>query len=319
MSASTTSCIINMLRKHLLLPICIPFLMVACAHADTESKSPAQTPYLGQQLEARSYLIPNWEWEHEVRIYLPASYSVSEQSYPTIWVTDNLLEIAVSAAQLFPRDGGVKQEFIVVAIGAPRTASFAEYLSRRNFDFSPEHSQIADILKGVLKPEDVGGADAFMQFLVEDLRQELSAEFRMDPKGHAFVGHSGGAMFGLYTLFSKPDSFSRYLLSSPATREPWLAMESDWHKANDDLKARVYLSAGGGEANIPLTAGLQVLSATAAIGERLQTRGYDSLVSKTEVFDGEDHSSVIPRAYYSGIAFLYNGYLEQKVADEATE
>jgi len=36
-----------------------------------------------------------WEWEHEVRVWLPPTYHAFDKTYPTLWVTDNALEIAL--------------------------------------------------------------------------------------------------------------------------------------------------------------------------------------------------------------------------------
>src|SRR5438132_744850 len=70
-----------------------------------------------------------FDWEHEVRVALPASYHHTDTSYPTLWVVDGsvLFELAVAIAQ---------PDLIVVAVGCPRETTALEFARRRSYEFA---------------------------------------------------------------------------------------------------------------------------------------------------------------------------------------
>jgi len=199
---------------------------------------------------------------------------------------------------------GRAPEIIIVAVGAPQGTSVAEFGRRRTWDFIPDKSLMGPMFAAV--PDGaVGGAAGFLDFLVNQLRPMLAKEYRMDPNDHGYAGHSGGAQFGLYTLFTRPESFSRYLISSPAISQPFLDMESAWHEQHKDLAAKVFISAGEAEATDPGLAQAQIVSTVALVAERLTTRQYPSLDLTARFFPEEDHLTVIPIAYTRGVHWLW--------------
>jgi predicted alpha/beta superfamily hydrolase len=136
---------------------------------------------------------PAFEWDHEIRVALPNGYGDNDGSYPVLWVTDNLLETALSAV------GTAK--IILVGVGH---ATLEEYAARRGYEFMPpgedlyppgvrgEHlRRLFDVAPGVRR---IGGAQPFLDFLVDDVRPALAAEYRLS-SDHAVTGFSGGGMF----------------------------------------------------------------------------------------------------------------------------
>ena len=262
----------------------------------------SQIPNRGSVEPARLVRAEGWEWDHEVRVYLPASYHHTKKSYPTLWVTDNALELAqtASASQAFG-----SSELIIVAVGAPANVNAAENQRRRTYDFIPDVSLMGPGYAAIHPKEALGGAPGFLDFLVNQLRPMLAKEYRMDLNDQGYAGHSGGGMFGLYALLNKPESFDKYIISSPATYQPWLDMEERWYAENKDLKARVFMSAGEGEAAHPLWSSSQVVSTVATMAERLTVRRYPSLELTVKIFPDEDHLTVMPIAYTRGIRVLW--------------
>ncbi len=244
-----------------------------------------------------------WKWDHEVRVYLPPGYKTSDKTYPTLWVTDNSLEViqgALSGAGAGLGSG--PPELIVVAVGAPAGTNYGEFGRRRAYDFIPDRSLMGELFANV-PPESVGGAAGFLDFLVNQLRPQLAREYRMNPKDHGYAGHSGGAQFGLYVLFNQPQSFSKYISSSPVVYQPWLDMEEKYFSQHKDLPAKVFLSAG--EAELVNSRGSQIVSTVALVSARLIGRKYPSLELFARIFPGEDHLSVMPIAYAKGIRALW--------------
>ena len=53
----------------------------------------SKIPIRGSIDSIRQVRAKGWEWDHEVRVFLPATYHHTNKSYPTLWVTDNSLEL----------------------------------------------------------------------------------------------------------------------------------------------------------------------------------------------------------------------------------
>ena len=263
----------------------------------------SKMPTRGTVDSVRLVRADGWAWDHEVRVYLPPSYHVTDGKYPTLWITDNNLELIQGA--LIGDALGFSPELIVVAVGAPTDVNPAEFQRRRSYDFIPDKALMGPMF-APMPAESLGGAPGFLDFLVNRLRPMLAGEYRMDLDDQGYAGHSGGGQFGLYVLLNKPESFDKYIISSPAAYQPWLDMEERWHEKNKDLKARVFLSAGEGEAAHPLWSGAQIVSTVATMAERLTVRRYPSLELTVRIFPGEDHLTVMPIAYTRGIRVLWD-------------
>ncbi len=272
--------------------------LLQSSRMDPESKYPSR----GTVLPARTVRAEGWDWDHEVRVYLPPSYAHTDKKYPTLWITDNSLELIQAA---LTGDGlGLAPELIVVAVGAPAEVNPAEFQRRRSFDFIPDKSLMGEIF-APMPAEMLGGAPGFLDFLVNQLRPMLAEEFRLDLDDQGYAGHSGGGQFGLYVLLNKPESFHKYIISSPAAYQPWLDMEARWYEKNKDLKAKVFLSAGEVEATHPLWSNSQIVSTVATMAERLTARNYPSLELTVKIFPDEDHLTVMPIAYTRGVRDLW--------------
>ena len=260
-------------------------------------------PTRGSVEPARLVRAKGWEWDHEVRVYLPPGYHHSEKLFPTLWITDNNLELIQAA--LTGDAMGFTPEMIVVAVGAPADTNAAEFQRRRSYDFIPDKSLMGPYF-AVYPDGALGGAPGFLDFLVNQLRPMLAKEYRMDPDDHGYAGHSGGGQFGLYVLLHQPESFAKYIISSPAAYQPWLDMEERWYENNKDLKAKVFMSAGEAEIAHPIWSASQVVSTVATMAERLTTRRYPSLELTVRIFPEEDHLTVMPVAYTRGIRVLWS-------------
>ena len=264
-----------------------------------------QTPSRGTVEPAILERAEGWEWDHEVRVYLPPTYQLTDKAYPTLWVTDNALETAQAA--LAGDSLGMRTEMIVVAVGAPADVTMAEFGRRRSYDFIPEASLMGPNFAAVEAQGRArfGGAEGFRDFLVNQLRPKLAKQYRMDPEGHTYAGHSGGGQFGLYVLLNHPESFAKYIISSPADYQPWLDMEEKWHANNKDLPAEVFISAGEAEMYHPMWSTAEIVSTVVLMTERLTSRNYPSLTLHSRIFPNDDHFTVWPTAYMWGIEELW--------------
>jgi predicted alpha/beta superfamily hydrolase len=262
----------------------------------------------GRTEPPRTVQIPDYPFDHEVRVLLPPSYDETDEAYPTLWVTDNTLELA--AAALMGSAVGYAPELIVVSIGGRGDLSYLEFQRRRTYDFTPGHGEVTSFYQQVFAdPTAIGGAARFRDFLIDELRPQLAGEYRMDTTDHCLAGHSGGGSFALYSLFTRADGFAKYLIGSPGGNiVDWQRMDAEYAAANDDLAARVYLGVGAAE----LTDGAYMwggmivgFTDLVAVTGALVSRGYASLELTASVIPNQDHFSVWPVIYTEGVRALW--------------
>jgi predicted alpha/beta superfamily hydrolase len=241
-------------------------------------------------------------------VALPNGYAESDRAYPVLWVTDNLLEAAltsVGAAQL-----------ILASVGHRTLAEFGE---RRGYEFMPpgddllppgirgEYLRQAFVSSPSSSSLRAGGAQPFLDFLVDNVRPALAADYRLSGD-HGLTGFSGGGMFVVYALLSRPEAFRGYICGSPGLyncEETIFAIEERYAAEHDDLPAHVFFGAGDGEILQPGIAAFGCVSSMARMAEVLSLRGYPSLRLEAKIFPGEDHATAYPPILSWGIRSLW--------------
>ncbi len=239
---------------------------------------------------------------YEVRIGLPPSYRMGEEKYPVLVVLDadisfgttyetTLLEAMWSKAPL----GNVKPipEFIVVGIALPDRATNP---FRRNFEYMPagdpsEYShetkaymdRVSEMTGGAFRP---GGASVFLNVLKKEILSLVEAHYRVDDSRKILFGQSAGGTFCCYTLFTKPQTFTDYVIVSPGLPDREIfRLEAAWAEKHDDLRVGVFLSAGQKEMHDPL----HIVSNTAQLAEQMNARRYPSLRLNTWLIPDASH------------------------------
>ena len=93
---------------------------------------------------------------------------------------------------------------------------FMQFVTNRTREFTPvediENQKLMEQM--TLREVKGGGADKFLKFLTTELRDWVSERFNVSDDT-TYIGDSMGGLFGIYTLFNKPDSFKRYVIGSP--------------------------------------------------------------------------------------------------------
>jgi len=281
---------------------------MALTPAESLLRTPAFTVEPPRTMRADGY-----EWEHEVRVALPVSYSETMGTYPVLWVTDALLEMTLGVLGIFP--AGV--ELIVVSVGAD-AVPVREFARRRTYDFLPNEQFYPDGPAGEALREQTqgvfpdnlvgGGATRFLDFLVDDVRPVLAAEYRMDPNDHGLFGYSAGGAFVGFALFARPGAYAKYICGSPALScagEAVFEAEEQYAAEHDDFPVEVFFSAGDAEMTEPLIPGFGCVSSMARLVERLTMRGYPSLRMTAKIFPGERHATAMHPALSWGVRTLF--------------
>lgn len=113
-----------------------------------------------------------------------------------------------------PEATGVRPA-IVVGIGYPTEQPLDPV--RRTYDYTPAVSpeRLSPRPDGTPWPP-TGGADAFLDFIEDELKPAIARDFPVDPTCQGVFGHSFGGLFVLHALFTRPGTFRSYVAGSPS-------------------------------------------------------------------------------------------------------
>jgi len=227
-------------------------------------------------------------------IQLPQSYtSQADKKYPVIYLTDAPYSFPlVSGATRFPMNSGLMQHAIIVAV------------SYEKGSVGPG-SRIRDFTPTVAKDwkQQTGNAQGHLAFLRDTVMPFIEKNYRANKTDRTFVGHSLGALFGAYVLFSEPELFSGYILGSPSV---WF--DDDVILAAPALKPKrkikVYLSVG--EYETPAYGeGQDMVAAAHKLQQKIQSLGSSSVELHFSVVAGASHVTAFPTIAIQGLDWIY--------------
>lgn len=262
-----------------------------------------------------------------ITVATPPMYEMTAEPLPTLYVLDqtitfNIVASCTRAFVLF--SSGHFPQPLVVGVGYP-LAPLTQNIARRNRDLTPtvapfpavEPAMVADTSLGV------GGGPLFLQCLIEEVIPGIQARYRVHPTDRTLIGWSLSGLFGFYTLFHRPETFTRYLLVSPSIfwdEAICFSYEEAWAKQHTDLAAQVFCAVGETEENPhrswppPSTKAMEELLRSARmvsdlekLTHRLSNRGYPNLKVESVVFPDEHHVTVFPAAVSRGLVWLFGG------------
>jgi predicted alpha/beta superfamily hydrolase len=267
--------------------------------------------------EVRS--LPSTMVDQEFKIYvaLPFDYQTAADSYPVLYISDanwifgTVTEI-IRSLQLFQE----VPQMVIVGIGYP-VNDFRDTQGLRVRDLTPTKNDawiegLAKLTQQDFKTSGSGGADNFLKFIRDELKPFIKANYRINSEDSSILGHSFGGLFGLYALLQSPNTFNRYVLSSPSiwwNPEAAFAWEENLASEYSDLSAKVFISAGTLEEvmPVPVRGGpAKFVTNMQAMATRLQNRGYKSLTLTQHVFEDETHVSVSPGAISKGLRVVFS-------------
>lgn len=245
---------------------------LAAAHADPVSLDGSEQ-WLMQSAEGRDY---------RIMVSLPEGDVPWTGGFPVIYLLDgNAYFPAFHAAK---RAQDRWRGAIVVAIGYPSDTPLD--FNRRAFDLSPPQPPERND-----PPQ--GGQDLFLDFIAQRLMPKVNERFKVDPDQVSLVGHSFGGMFGIYTLFTRPQLFQHVVAISPSLwwRDRYLlahekAFTEQAHAGKLDLTHRS-LTMWVGDREMP-----QEIQDVRSLQLRLEQLSQYGLRSDFQLEAGEDHMSI---------------------------
>lgn len=252
-----------------------------------------------------------------VDVAVPPPYLPGDAPWPVLIVTDGNVAFPTAAATacILPVEPGGPRPVCVVGVGYELAGEGqnGEHFALRNRDLTPRRVQEWESRMWAAPPPfgfdeslQTGGGEHFLDFLIEELKPWLAANFPVDTEDCTLAGSSIGGTLALHAMFTRDGAFTRYLAVSPSL---WwaegylLQLEHDYAQQNADLKAELYLCVG--EAEEAQAPEAKMVSAFRDFAGRLESRSYPSLGLVHEVLPGETHVSVFNAAISNGMRRLF--------------
>jgi len=214
--------------------------------------------------------------KYVITIRKPASFDLKKK-YHHVYVTDGSIGIG---EYILGKDkswsAAVPPTCVIIAI-----SHVGDWEEKRRRDFIP-----SDISKNAEK--NFGKADSFYLFLKNELIPWIEKKMT-NKKDRAFIGHSFGGLFCLYTLFKEDKLFDRHFAISPSAWANYYELEKiekNYLKTHTHLKANVVLFAG------TLEFLNMVLSSTRSFYSTMLERKYNGLVISKQEIAYANHFSI---------------------------
>jgi predicted alpha/beta superfamily hydrolase len=227
--------------------------------------------------------------EYELQISLPAGYEKGDKKYPVVYLMDSQWDFpllkALYGQQYF--DGFIP-EMVIVGVTWGGVNPNPDSLRAR--DYTPTNEK---------RLPQSGGAAKFLSFLQKEVIPLVETTYRIDKNDRILMGCSLGGLFTLYTLFTEPGLFQRYVAASPAfawDNEVIYRYEQKYFEKKSNPPAKLFMCVGGVERGLP---GFERLA------KHLSERNYTSLQIKASVLENTGHSGTKAEGYARGLQYVY--------------
>jgi predicted alpha/beta superfamily hydrolase len=225
-------------------------------------------------------------------ISLPDDNDQSDKKYPVLYLLDGDVAFGMAASiARYLQFGNAIPELIIVGIGYGALKKNEGNMRSRDYTISPRRGRSG-----------TGGAPKFREFLKEELIPYIENTYRTVPNDRTISGYSLGSLFAVYTLFTEPGLFNRYIVGSPHLS--WdeyriFTVQEEAFNKFDDIKAKVFISVGSEEDEE------KYFNPIDEMVTLITEKGYDSLKMETKVFDGGTHLICPPEALTYGLVSVF--------------
>ncbi len=256
---------------------------------------------------------------YQITVALPDGYAAGNKPYPVLYAFDanaefgTVVEVArnLNIFELVP-------SLVIVGIGYPVGGGIRKTVGLRVVDSTPSADEAwvdatARHVAGWGVPRETwgsGGAPGFLRFLREELIPSIEKKYAVSHDDRAFVGHSLGGLLGAEALLDGTGTFKRFILGSPSLwwdHRLLFTQEEAYAASHHTLPARVFLSVGALEEDPadPDSVKSAAVTNVQDLAQVLGHRNYEGLELQEQIFEHENHMSVIPATISRGLRFIY--------------
>ena len=250
-----------------------------------------------------------------INVGLPPNYSQENTKYPVVYVTDAGSNFSglMSSLPLMQLVNDLPH-FILIGIDYKSKKS-NDSMSLRNRDLTPTNDSIwmsgqKEMYKifGDLPEAEPGGAKEFLEFIDHKVKPLINDKYHVNSSDQTYCGFSLGGLFGLFTLFTSPNSFNRYVIGSPSIwwdNKHILQIEEEYSKNNKELPAKIFMSAGDLEEDGDSDA-FRMVTNIKSLSMTLKKRSYEGLTMKTVILEDETHCSAVAATLNRGLRSVFS-------------
>ena len=250
-----------------------------------------------------------------INVGLPPNYSQENTEYPVVYVTDAGSNFSglMSSLPLMQLVNDLPH-FILIGIDYKSKKS-NDSMSLRNRDLTPTNDSIwmsgqKEMYKifGDLPEAEPGGAKEFLEFIDHKVKPLINDKYHVNSSDQTYCGFSLGGLFGLFTLFTSPKSFNRYVIGSPSIwwdNKHILQIEEEYSKNNKELPAKIFMSAGDLEEEGDSDA-FRMVTNIKSLSKTLKKRNYEGLTIKTVILEDETHCSAVAATLNRGLRSVFS-------------
>jgi uncharacterized protein len=256
-----------------------------------------------------------------IRVFRPTGGADDSDRLPVLYATDGDLffDGLASIAHVMQLLGEVPR-FILVGIGYENHRA-AELLRWRDLVTHEVRANFTAELGGLLESDVVADIDnleiitrttdarQFLLFICEELMPFITPRYLTRPGENSYYGYSAGGAFGLYTLFTKPDTFKRYILGSPATSYNTHHFGNElvggFLKSGGTMDTRVHLSVGELEEFKQGHEHLNLVIGYYRLVKFLKQLAIPGLELVTQVFPNETHATAWMLSFSHGLKQIF--------------
>lgn len=238
---------------------------------------------------------------YEVYIQRPHGYDESDKRYPVFYALSGRAAISNHRKMVLPllREGNIPEAIFVgidhkQMLSSPMFARFSNVVNSprvRDYTFVKEENKL----------HETGGAPEFLAFLRDNIIPYIDGVYRTIPEDRGFGGYGLEGFFVMYTAFTEPELFQRYLaLSPPLDRNDFavLGLEENLAKQNRSFPISLYLSVGEMDSPGALR-GWQSMTDTLLARDYLGFRFRHEMYTQTEEVNG------FLESVHNGLTFVY--------------
>jgi predicted alpha/beta superfamily hydrolase len=281
-----------MLRfTHQILIIVVAFILIKVVPAQEISDAEDKKNLFNTQVKVFNSSVI--EDDFYIYISLPDGYDESVKKYPVLYLLDGDISFGMaSSIARYLQFGNTIPELIIVGIGYGALKKSEGNDRNRDYTISNRRNRPGS-----------GGAPKFRKFLQEELIPYIDDEFRTITDDRTIYGYSLGGLFALYSLFTEPDLFNRYIVGSPHLA--WdnfriFSVQEDAFNSIGDINASLFISVGSEQS--PET----YFDPIDKMVTLFEEKGYESLKLYTKVFDGGTHLVCPPEALTYGLVSVFS-------------
>ena len=233
--------------------------------------------------------------QYELYIKLPENYAANaDKRYPVIYTTDAVWHMDLlsgTAEYLMPNA-------ILVGISWQKDAGDERAHQSRFRDYTTYESSDAERQA----QNRYGQARGHLAFIRNDVITYVDEHYRTVPEQRGYLGYSLGGAFGAYILFAAPDTFSHYILGSPALGQRSYdvidELEAKLASEQQEMTASVFVSIGELEQAEDISFAQKLMTV-------LKRRKQTGLVyTDLQVIKKSTHGTAVPETFIRGIKWF---------------